>query len=283
MTTENIKKAPNFVVLSTKGGVGKSVISLEVVAPYLLKMGYAPEVRLLNDYNHDESDYENTDLNIVRVNVGSEKDLANNMHNAIEFGDEAVVIDVGGNKTCKVFVSALALNENHLDDIDLFIIPINDNAGAVKNAIDTIKLFEAEPLLKNAASKIVIAINQTAFNSKESDLRKRYYNVFSDLIDVYNLKWFSINNMDGLDNFTQIFGLTSYEVHTHTNELKESTLDELQDLTTRIRANELDAADGLLKLASIRRKRIELKKNTPQSYYVSIDSAFKQLDEILKK
>lgn len=274
------KKIPNIAILSTKGGVGKSTLSFEIVAPYLLKLGHIPEVRLLDDCNEDEADYFNTSLNINRIAVGGEGALTNNVYKAIELGDQGVVIDVGGNVTCNAFINALAANEDYVDEIDLFIIPINNNGSTIKNAINTINLFKDKQRLKSALGRIAIAINQCDFGATEEDLRESYYNAF-DIIDKDNLKWIAVNAMNRIENLTQLFGLTSYEVAQQKAELMPAITEEFRALIQQNRAGELVTEEQQKHFTETRRKRSELTKNE-DIHTVSVNSAFAQLDSILK-
>ncbi|CAM3857822.1 hypothetical protein VRRI112168_03435 [Vreelandella rituensis] len=126
------------IVVNTKGGVGKSAFSMQVVAPYLLsRLGSASLIEV-DDQNHDASDYDNTEILCRQIKIGD------NPHRAVERLNELtidnnVVIDVGGNKTAEAFLQA-AGNNGLSRYVDFIVIPVSQTGKDVENAKKTLDL-----------------------------------------------------------------------------------------------------------------------------------------------
>lgn len=274
--SKNIK---NIAVLSTKGGVGKSVISAEVAAAYLSSKGHQPTIRLLDDFNADDANYTDTAISFERVAVKNAKELSENFRQAIDTGETGVVIDVGGNKTTEAFIEALDLNDLALNDLDLFIIPVADNGISITNALSTLELIQEQESLTDAGimEKIAICINRVT-DTDEDHLRERYFRVFDELIDLHNLAWFAVENLDGIENLSFLFEKTSYEVTQETSEWNEKLTEIIQELAPKDRAGELSQEEQAY-LTKVSRQRRMMKVNKSR-FKPAIEAAFAKLNAL---
>lgn len=269
----------NIAVLSTKGGVGKSVISAEVAAAYLASQGHQPTIRLLDDFNADDANYTDTDIRFQRVPVESAQKLSDIFHQAIDTGETGVVIDVGGNKTTEAFIEALDINDIALSDLDLLIIPVADNGISITNALSTLDLIQQHESLLDAGilSKIAICINRV-IDTEEDHLREHYFRVFEELIEPHNLAWFTVENLYGIETLSFLFAKTSYEVTQETSEWNEKLIEAIQELAPKDRAGELSEEEQIY-LTKVRRMRRMLNINKSK-FKPAIEAAFFQLNAL---
>ena len=94
-----------IIIPQTKGGVGKSTLAMQVIAPYLFKKhGKKITYIEIDDENNDSESFHRTDIvnkRMLRTNKISQLDELMLMDDNHE-----VIVDVGGNKT-----SSIVLNE----------------------------------------------------------------------------------------------------------------------------------------------------------------------------
>ncbi len=110
-------------VLSTKGGVGKSVNSLQVASTFFLSKNEPVELLEFDDENQDSANYSQSLIPTKQIKVGDGSLLDNIMFD--HFGDKTKnqVADIGGNKTTSMFIQAMQNTRIYLN-FDLFIIPV---------------------------------------------------------------------------------------------------------------------------------------------------------------
>lgn len=269
----------NIAVLSTKGGVGKSKISIEVAAAYLASKGHQPTIRLLDDHNADDANYTDTSISFERVAVESAQKLSDNFRQAIDTGETGVVIDVGGNKTTTAFIEALSFNDIALRDLDLLIIPVADNDISITNALSTLDLFKEHETLLDAGvlSKIVICINRV-IEIDEEHLREDYFRVFEELIEPHNLAWFAVENLHGIGTLSFLFNKTSYEVTQESSAWNEKLTEAILELAPKERAGELSPEEQIYLTRVVRQRRM-LNQNKSR-FKPAIEAAFAKLDKL---
>ena len=94
-----------IIIPQTKGGVGKSTLAMQVIAPYLFKKhGKKITYIEIDDENNDSESFHRTDIvnkRMLRTNKISQLDELMLMDD-----NQEVIVDVGGNKT-----SSIVLNE----------------------------------------------------------------------------------------------------------------------------------------------------------------------------
>lgn len=141
-------KPLKIMVLSTKGGAGKSTVCIQVIAPYLYTQTSQP-VKL---YEFDDENQESRLLggseiiDAERIVVGK-KDLRDEITDVL-LNECSACIDVGANKTALKMIDAL-VDSGMIYSLDLLIIPLMDGEIDAMNAFEVYcSLKAAHPELK---------------------------------------------------------------------------------------------------------------------------------------
>jgi len=152
MSNKQKQLATIFVLLSTKGGVGKSVISWHIL-PYLLK-GVFTLFELDNNNNTSKS-FINSKILDKKVKTLNLDDGAKQLEEIVVSlmldPDQKIIIDVGGGDDTRVILRLL--QENNLIAQTKFIVPYMADFTQLSN------LFESIKMLKEHSSNIIIALN----------------------------------------------------------------------------------------------------------------------------
>jgi len=202
-----------YIVVSTKGGVGKSTIATQVVAPLVYDITNEP-VKVLEVDNNNVSD--TLDSAIVKVSSFTVADgIFETQKSLFEvFNNKQVVIDGGGgDDTNKLIESVTNLN---IDDKCTFFIPVLKNKNGMKNLIDTYR-----KIRENSSSKIVVVLNQ-ANSSIAKDLEKEFCyffgneklsitGAFSEMYEDANIEVVSVQDTNVFD-LAEDYQLTAYEI-----------------------------------------------------------------------
>ena len=127
------------VVINTKGGVGKSTISLQIAVPYIFKKTRIKVEHFeFDDENQDAAAfYDSTIANIHHEKV--EKTELRDRITDILVDNDNVVFDIGANKTASYMLDAF-VESGMLNMIDLIIIPLMDGENdAISAAMSILK------------------------------------------------------------------------------------------------------------------------------------------------
>jgi len=215
-----LSKNKNYkiIVISSKGGVGKSTISMQLIVPYLYERSGNNAVSFyeFDDENSDSLSYGASILtkrDVVEVDSGILKeDLT-----GILSKNENACLDIGGNKTTTMVLNALD-ESGMIHFIDLAVIPLLDGEQDGVNAtVIYTMLKDMRPNLK-----FIFVLNR-AKNSRY--VRYQFDNFFGDargiLSDTQAIKNYlflgdSLSYIAMLDDdiikFSRRFGLTIYEI-----------------------------------------------------------------------
>ena len=211
-------RAVNIMVISTKGGVGKSTIAMQVVAPYLFKINNnrAIEYYECDDTNRDIHSYGASQLiNRHLVAIDSPM-LQSNLFDILQ-KDVMTCIDVGGNNTATTIMDALD-DSGALSLIDLVLLPILDGEQDMLNALHTYKRLKTiEPHVK-----IIFVLNRVR-NLRH--IHEQFDHFFGDSRGVFK-KFLAAKNYiskeeltnyialldDDVIRYSRRFGLTVYEI-----------------------------------------------------------------------
>ena len=206
------------LVVSTKGGVGKSTVAMQLVAPYLYEKNSNRAIKYYecDDTNKDINSYGATSL-IKRsiVNMGSPL-LTDELFNIVTQA-EPVCIDVGGNNTAKALVNVL--NESgSLEYIDLVLIPTLDGEQDMINALTTYQNLKS--MKKDI--KIIFVLNRV---KNRTYVAQQFDHFFGDSRGIFKnfLEAKKFINSEELTLYTMLvesdvirysrrFGLTVYEI-----------------------------------------------------------------------
>lgn len=209
-----------IVIPQTKGGVGKSTVAMQVIAPYLYKKhGKKITYIEIDDENNDSQSF-------TRTEIVNKKMLSTNKLNELDElilmdDNHEVIVDVGGNKT-----SSLVLEE--IKKVGSFgnikwIIPLGDGELDGKNAIATMKKIKKIEI--NSQNNMLFALNR-AISMEPDYLQEQFINFFghrylqsnSVICDfVKDPKYFAVKN-DKVITMSRYLGSTVWEMaHNNTD------------------------------------------------------------------
>lgn len=209
-----------IIIPQTKGGVGKSTVAMQVIAPYLYKKhGKKVTYIEIDDENNDSRSFTTTQIvnkRMLRTNKVSELDELILMDDNHE-----IIVDVGGNKT-----SSLVLDE--IKKVGSFgnlkwIIPLGDGELDGKNAIATMK--KIRKIEQNPEENMIFALNRSISMDKDY-IEEQFINFFGHkYLDsntvmsehIKNPNYFAVKN-DKIITMSRYLGSTVWEMaHNNTD------------------------------------------------------------------
>ena len=203
-----------IIIPQTKGGVGKSTVAMQVIAPYLYKKhGKKITYIEIDDENNDSQSFTRTNIVEKRM-LGTNK--ITELDELILMDDNhEVIVDVGGNKT-----SSLVLEE--IKKVGSFgnvkwIIPLGDGELDGKNAIATMK--KIRKIEDKSENNVIFALNR-AISMEPDYVEEQFINFFghkyldsnsvmSDFIK--DPKYFPLKN-DKVITMSRYLGSTVWEM-----------------------------------------------------------------------
>jgi len=216
-----------IIIPQTKGGVGKSTVSMQVIAPYLFKKhGKKIKYVEIDDENEDSKSFtltEIVDKKLLRTAKLSELDDLILMDDNHE-----VIVDIGGNKT-----SSMVLDEikkiGTLGKVK-WIIPLGDGELDGRNALSTIKKIQQIENTNN--DNIMFALNRAI--SMDSDyLEEQFINFFghrflskqSAITEmIKNPNYFAVKN-DKVITISRYIGSTVWEMANNNIDFEKKVLE----------------------------------------------------------
>ncbi len=123
------------IVLNSKGGVGKSTVAMQLLAPYIFsRFNEVSKFYELDDENDDASAYgASTIIEVHKLSVNS--DIKDTLSEII-LDDRHMILDIGANKTATEVLSAL-IDGGMIYAVNLVVIPLLDGEQDAINAIMT--------------------------------------------------------------------------------------------------------------------------------------------------
>jgi hypothetical protein len=260
-----------IAVVNTKGGVGKSTISIQVAAIYLHnKFNTVVEHFEFDDENEDSKAFVNSKV----MNRHTQSVAKTNLRDTITdilLDYEHLVLDVGANKTTTYFIDAL-IDSGMMPKIDLFIIPLMDGEN---DALSAIKVYEQ---LKDEDSsvKILFALNRINTNR---DLYSQFNVFLGDKRGVFNdsglidqiakeeQHYITIEDSDSV-KYSKNFGTTIWELAT----LDRNIAQEIKDALTNNESKET------IRMLSFKKG---VKDDCQDYVKINLDPSFKKLDELI--
>lgn len=206
-----------IITINSKGGVGKSTTSMQVIAPFLYQHIGNKKVNFveLDDENQDSTTFARSELVEAQQIQITGTDLDSKLLDII-VDNENIIIDVGGNKTTTFVIDSLS-NTGIINALDLIVIPLGDGEQDASNAI---KLYNRVRELNNEI-KIVFALSRV---DSSMDLEMQFFDFFGDkqgrvddrdgLIDKIkpeDQNIIKIRNSEVI-KYSRAFGITAYEL-----------------------------------------------------------------------
>lgn len=214
-----------IIIPQTKGGVGKSTVAMQVIAPYLYKKhGKKVTYIEIDDENNDSMSFNRTEIVNKRM-LGTNK-ISELDEMILMDSNHEVIVDVGGNKT-----SSLVLEE--IKKVGSFgnvkwIIPLGDGELDGKNAIATMK--KIKKIEENPEENTIFALNR-AISMEPDYIHEQFINFFghkylgnnSVICDyIKKPKFFPIKN-DKIITLSRYVGSTVWEMaHNNTDFAKKA-------------------------------------------------------------
>lgn len=123
------------IVLNSKGGVGKSTVAMQLLAPYIFnRFGKVAKLYELDDENDDAKAFDSSTL--VEVHKRSVGGDLRDVVSEIVLDDSHMILDIGANKTATAVLSAL-MDSGMIYAVNLVVIPLMDGEQDALNAIMT--------------------------------------------------------------------------------------------------------------------------------------------------
>ncbi len=268
------KKILKAAVISSKGGVGKSTISMQLITPYLYeKNGFKPVRHYeFDDENNDSSSYAASELSI-RNQVSVASPLLHEKLAEIFSTDESICLDIGANKTTMTLIDALD-DSGMINFLDFVVIPILDGEQDAINASFIYSVLKGY----NSNLKFIFALNRV----KDIDYVKyQFENYFGDVRGIFKNINAVVDNLfeedkenyiclldDEIIKYSRRFGLTVYEMA----RLKKDFIGELRNL------QDSDTKALEIKLLSFKNYIAKSSKSYDNDI---LSIAFKSMDAIL--
>jgi len=207
-----------IMVISSKGGVGKSTLNMQLITPFLYeKNGYNNIAYYeFDNENHDSLSFANSALS-ERNSIDVTSPILREELVNIFSRDEYACFDIGGNRSTSLVLDALH-ESAMVHFIDLVVIPLLDGEQDGINASITYTLLKE----MNPDIKVLFVLNR-ARNMKY--LKYQFENFFGDIRGIFQDKYAVKHYLfeDDIENFAALldddiikysrrFGLTVYEI-----------------------------------------------------------------------
>ncbi len=240
-----------IIIPQTKGGVGKSTVAMQVIAPYLYKKhGKKVTYIEIDDENNDSRSFTRT--NIVEKRMLGTNKLTELDELILMDDNHEVIVDVGGNKT-----SSLVLEE--IKKVGSFgnvkwIIPLGDGELDGKNAIATMK--KIKKIEENPEQNMIFALNR-AISMEPDYIEEQFINFFghkyldsnSVMFDfIKEPNYFAVKN-DKVITMSRYLGSTVWEMAYNNTDFAQKA----------VQAKELGDLDSARKYLFFRRIQTEAK------------------------
>ena len=250
-----------ILVGNTKGGVGKSTTSVQILAPFLFELGGNVSVPLVefDDENKDAQTFSHSTLmHASQISlVGT--DLVAVLSDLV-LSNEHLIVDIGGNKTTSILLDALE-GSGMMEGFDMFVIPLMDGE---QDAVNAIRIYKRVRAISSSIA-ILFALSKV---DRNMSLEMQFFDWVGDVKDRINgvpglieeasekdRNMIFIHSSDVI-KYSRIFGNTVYEIAT-------KSLEEMKaQLSQAIKNKESDIARKLSYKMDILHKSIRYRKET---------------------
>jgi len=252
-----------YIVINTKGGVGKSTVSMHLLTAYLHSKngGKAIDYFEIDDQNKNIEGYSSSKIVSAQI-IGSDR-IASFITEAV-IRDDDVIIDVGGNRTAADTLKELCDIGGFYSNACYFIPLLESKQDAI-NAENTLKLireFDTE-------NKVFFVLNK-AINARDEELLKDQFMFFYGDIDL------GINAFGADDNCAH-FALDTSTVYNKLSVFGKTVVEmSKEDMTARIKAamkeKDLQARRLAMKTQQIVKKSQNIVEKEYPYVFKTIDS-----------
>ena len=268
-------KKLKVAIISSKGGVGKSTISMQVINPYLYeKNGGIPISHYeFDDENNDSLSFGASTL-IKREQINVFSPLIMDELARIFSKDESICLDIGANKTTMTVIEALN-DSGMIHFLDLIVIPILDGEQDGINASFIYSILKEY----NPKLKFIFALNraksqeyiQYQFENYFGDARgifKKIYSISDNLFEE-DLNQYIVVLDDEIIKYSRRYGLSIYEI----SRIKRDFINEMDNIISDL------SYEQEVRLLSFKNYIARASKKYEKDV---LQVAFKKLDEIFE-
>jgi len=213
-----MSKKLRVAIISSKGGVGKSTVAMQLVVPYIFEKNAETPISYyeFDDENNDCSSFGASVLS-KRKQISVSSPLLREELAAIFSQDESICLDIGANKTTMTLIEALH-DSGMIHFLDLVFIPILDGEQDGINASFIYSVLKGY----NQNLKFVFVLNRV----KEAEYAKyQFENYFGDVRGIFKNINAVVDNLfqedkdnyllmldDEIIKYSRRFGLSIYEM-----------------------------------------------------------------------
>lgn len=226
----------NIVLINSKGGVGKSTISMQIASTYI----FQTTGKKVNHFEFDDENQDNISFKKSSIiNTYSKQVDKVNLRDSLTdilMDHENVVIDVGANKTTVRVLDAL-LKSGMVFKVDMFIVPLMDGESDASSAI---KIYQKiKDIDQNA--RIIFALNRL---NADKNIKSQFDIFLGDDRNIFNEKGM-IENIPKKDRhiiqledsdvikYSKNFGLTIWELAVSNRDIGVEIKDALNKETNK--------------------------------------------------
>lgn len=269
-----MSKKLRVAVISSKGGVGKSTVSMQLVVPYLFeKNGFTPISHYeFDDENNDSSSFGASALS-TRRQVSVSSPLLREELAEIFSQDDSICLDIGANKTTMTLIEALN-DSGMINFLDLVFIPILDGEQDGINASFIYSVLKGY----NEKLKFVFVLNRVRdaeyvkyqFENYFGDVRGIFKNINAVIDNLFaqDEENFLLMMDDEIIKYSRRFGLTIYEMAKQKKDFIGALKNSIENLSQEQEIKLLSFKNYISKSASSYEKDV-------------LNVAFKRIDKIL--
>lgn len=268
-----MNKKLKIAVISSKGGVGKSTVSMQLIVPYLFeKTKELVSHYEFDDENSDSSSFGGSSLS-KREQISVSSPLLRETLTTLLAKDESICLDIGANKTTMTLIEALD-DSGMIHYLDLVVIPILDGEQDGINAsfiYSVLKGYRGDLnflfVLNRAKDEEFYKYQFENFFGDARGIFKNINAVVDNLFDEDKENYLLLMD-DEIIKYSRRFGLTIYEIAKQDRDFSS----ELKGLK-----NELSQEESI-KLLSFKNYIAKSAKNYEAEV---LQSAFTKIDAIL--